>query len=271
MDVNRLRTGEKIVGVAAVLLFLDLFLSWYSVDVGGALARAGVNVSFSAWDIFSWVHLLLLLTILAALAMVYVRGAGRSVDLPASLPLIVAALGAFSTLIVLYRIVNQPGPNDIINVEYGAYLGLILVAGLTYGAVQAGGGVDDLRAEAESLTPRETPPAAPPPSGAASVAETVPPPQAPVPAPPPEPAAAPPPPAAAVEEPAPEPPAPEPPAPEPPAPDPEPPAPVTAPELPAFERAPEPEPPAAQPEPRPTFVGDDDEPPASEPPPPRAF
>jgi hypothetical protein len=265
VDVNRLRTGEKIAGAAAVLLFIDLFLSWYSVDLGGALGAAaksaGVDTSVSAWGAFSWVDLLLLLTILAALAMVVVRGTGRSVDLPASLPLIVAGLGVFATLVVLYRILNQPGPNDIISVEYGAYLGLILVAALTYGAVQAGGGVDDLRAEAESLSPREAPSAggtAPPPSGAASVAETVPPPQAPVPSPPPA-APAPP---AAMEEPAPEPPAPEPPAPEPPAPDPEPPAPVAAPEPPAAE---------PEPEPRPTFVSDDDEPPASEPSPPRAF
>jgi hypothetical protein len=268
MDVNRLRTGEKIAGAAAVLLFLDLFLSWYSVDLGGALgaaaSRAGVDTSVSGWQAFSWVDLLLMLTVLAALAMVFVRGTGRSVDLPASLPLIAAGLGGFATVVVVYRILNQPGPNDLISVEYGAYLGLVLVAALTYGAVQAGGGVDDLRAEAESLTPRETPPAAPPSTGAASVAETVPPPQAPVPAP-----AAAPPPAAAVEEPAPEPPAPEPPAPEPPAPDPEPPVPAAAPEPRSFE----PEPLAAEPEPapRPTFVGDDDEPPAAEPPPPRAF
>ncbi|MDX6655322.1 MAG: hypothetical protein QOH62_115 [Solirubrobacteraceae bacterium] len=267
MDVNRLRTGEKIAGAAAVLLFLDLFLSWYSVDLGGALgaaaSRAGVDTSVSGWQAFSWVDLLLMLTVLAALAMVFVRGTGRSVDLPASLPLIAAGLGGFATVVVVYRILNQPGPNDLISVEYGAYLGLVLVAALTYGAVQAGGGVDDLRAEAESLTPRETPPAAPPSTGSASVAETVPPPQAPVPAPPP--AAA-----AAVEEPAPEPPAPEPPAPEPPAPDPEPPVPAAAPEPRSFE----PEPLAAEPEPapRPTFVGDDDEPPAAEPPPPpRAF
>jgi hypothetical protein len=273
MDVNRLRTGEKIAGAAAVLLFLDLFLNWYSVDLGGAFRAAaksaGVDTSVSGWQAFSWTDLLVLLTVLAALAMVFVRGTGRSVNLPASLPLIVAGLGAFATLVVLYRIVNQPGPNDVINVEYGAYLGLILVAALTYGAIQAGGGVDDLRAEAESLTPRETPSAggtAPPPSGASSVAEAVPPPQAPVPSPPPAPE-----PPAAVEEPAPEPLAPAPPAPEPPAPDPEPPVPVAPAEPRSFEPDPEPEPHAAEPESRPTFVGDDDEPPASEPSPPRAF
>ena len=81
---------------------------------------------------------------------------GAAVNLPVSLPLVVAALGALMTLLVLWRIINQPGPNDFINVEYGAYLGLILVAALTYGAILAGGGVDTMRAEAESLQSRAT-------------------------------------------------------------------------------------------------------------------
>jgi hypothetical protein len=181
VDVNRLSRGEQIAGAAAVLLFIDMFLNWYSANISGALASAasrfGVDTSVNAWQSFSTTDLLLTLTILAAVTMVGLRVMGRSAGLPVSLPLVVAALGALTTLIVLWRIINQPGPNDFINVEYGAYIGLVLVAALTYGAIQAGGGVDTMRAEAESLQDRATSgsgsgaDAPPPPAGATSVAE----------------------------------------------------------------------------------------------------
>jgi len=180
VDVNRLSRGEKIVGAAAVLLFIDMFLSWYSANISGALSAAAsrfnVDTSATAWQAFSTTDILLLITILVALAMVGTRAMARPVNLPVSLPLVVAALGALMTLLVLWRIINQPGPNDFINVEYGAYIGLILIAALTYGAIEAGGGVDTMRAEAESLQTRATSGdagagAGAAPAGATSVAE----------------------------------------------------------------------------------------------------
>jgi hypothetical protein len=220
VDLNRLSRGEKIAGVAAVLLFIDMFLSWYSANISGALSAAasrfGVDTSATAWQAFSTTDILLLITIIVALAMVGTRVMARSVNLPVSLPLVVATLGALMTLLVLWRIINQPGPNDFINVEYGAYIGLILIAALTYGAVEAGGGVDTMRAEADSLQARATAggggATTAPPAGATSVAE---PPGPPPPAVPPTPVAPPAAPDAAVE------PAPPPPPP-PPAPEPEP-------------------------------------------------
>jgi hypothetical protein len=225
VDVNRLSRGEKIVGAAAVLLFIDMFLSWYSANISGALSAAAsrfnVDTSATAWQAFSTTDILLLITILVALAMVGTRAMARTVNLPVSLPLVVAALGALMTLLVLWRIINQPGPNDFINVEYGAYLGLILIAALTYGAIEAGGGVDTMRTEAESLQSRGTAGGSggAAPAGATSVAEPPgPPPSAATPTP-----AAPPPAPAATAEPSPPPP---PPAPQPePTPEPAPPQP----------------------------------------------
>jgi hypothetical protein len=219
VDLNRLSRGEKIAGAAAVLLFIDMFLSWYSANISGALSAAasrfGVDTSATAWQAFSTTDILLLITIIVALAMVGTRAMARTVNLPVSLPLVVAALGALMTLLVLWRIINQPGPNDFINVEYGAYIGLILIAALTYGAVEAGGGVDTMRAEADSLQAQATArggAGTATPTGATSVAE---PPGPPPPAAPPTRVAPPPPPDATVE------PAPPPP-PAPPAPEPEP-------------------------------------------------
>jgi hypothetical protein len=168
VDVNRLSRGEQIAGVAAVLLIIDMFLNWYSANLNSALQaqadRFGIDTNADAWQVFSTTDILIFITAVAALVMVGMRVMGRSASLPVSLPLVVALLGAFTTLIVLWRIINQPGENEFVNVEYGAYLGLLLLIALTYGAVQAGGGVDTMRAEAESLGDPAPPPPAPDPA-----------------------------------------------------------------------------------------------------------
>ncbi|TML05571.1 MAG: hypothetical protein E6G41_09735 [Actinobacteria bacterium] len=222
MDVNRLSRGEQIAGVAAVLLLIDMFLNWHGVKLTGAQSaladRLGVDTNADAWQAFSTTDILIFITAVAALAMVGLVVMGRSANLPVSVPLVVAVLGAVTTLIVLWRIINQPGPNDVITVDLGAYLGLALVAALTYGAVQAGGGVESMRAEAEGLGDRATAPTQPTAAAATAgaggaVGDPAPPPPTPDPAPPsptPDPTPAP---------------APEPEPPTPPAPAPEPPAP----------------------------------------------
>jgi hypothetical protein len=165
VDVNRLSRGEQITGIAAVLLFIDMFLNWYGANLTGAQAaladRFGVDTDVNAWQAFGTTDILMLITIVAALVMVGLRVMGRSANLPVSVPLVVATLGGLMTLLILWRIINQPGPNDEVTVDYGAYVGLILMAALTYGAVQAGGGIDTMRAEAEGLGERATAPSGP--------------------------------------------------------------------------------------------------------------
>jgi len=132
------RSPLTILGASGVALFVFLLLPWYGVDLGGELgataALAGVDTTASAWQAFSFTDILLFLTAAAAIATFVLTGqnheqAGNAVKAA-------AGLGAFCTLLVLYRIVNQPGPNDFISVKFGAFLGLIACAGVAYGAVQ---------------------------------------------------------------------------------------------------------------------------------------
>ena len=203
MDVNRLSRGEQIAGIAAVLLLIDMFLNWYGANLNDQLSQAakrfGVDTHVNAWQAFSTTDILIFVACVVTLVMVGVQVMGNQV--PVSLPMIAAALGGLTTLIILWRIVNQPGDNDLVNVDYGAYLGLLLAGAMTYGAIQAGDGLQ---------MPSAAPAAAPAAAGTGAVGDPAPPPPAPDPAPP-----APP-------------PAPDP-APPPPAPDPEPPSPGTNP------------------------------------------
>src|SRR3954471_7445966 len=157
-DMSRLRTGEKVAGAAAVLLFIDLFLKWYGVQVAGldALARSqGVSTSFSAWDAYGLLDLYLLVVIIVAIAWAVLTATQRAPALPVAFSVIVTALGALAALLVLYRILNQPGPNEIYSVGYGAILGLLFAIGIAAGGFlgmrEEGTGLPDSRRQADSL------------------------------------------------------------------------------------------------------------------------
>ena len=48
-----------------------------------------------------------------------------------------SALGALATLLVLYRILNQPGPNEFFEVKLGAFLGFLSVLAIAVGGWRA--------------------------------------------------------------------------------------------------------------------------------------
>src|SRR3954464_14183895 len=125
--MNRLSRGERIAAIAAVLLLIDTFLDWYGSNLGGR--------TWDAWGAFAGTDVLLAILVALTLAWAALRAIGRPLDLSVSPPLVIASLGALLTVIVLYRIVNQPGDNAVIDVRYGAYLGLVLCAAVAYGAV----------------------------------------------------------------------------------------------------------------------------------------
>lgn len=138
MDVGRLTQGQKIAGAAGLLLLISLWLGWYGVDLGPAAAAVGVSidVTANAWEAFGMIDLLLFLTALAAIALAVLTATGRTADLPVNPAQVAAGLGALSTLLVLYRIINPPGEGGI-GVEFGAFIGLLAAAGVAFGAWRA--------------------------------------------------------------------------------------------------------------------------------------
>ena len=150
---TRLRWPEIVAGVAAVVLLLSMFLlPWYGYkgDLAPIAARLGVSTSQNAWRSLSTTRWLLLLTILAALALVYLQGTRRSPALPATFSLFVWVLGGLTSLVLIYRVlINMPGPNDVVSRDVGAYIGLLA------SIVIAFAGYRSLRAE--GIAPQDAP------------------------------------------------------------------------------------------------------------------
>lgn len=138
MDLGRLRLGEVISGAAGVALLVVMFLPWYAPNpqLGLAAAAAGhqLQSSFNAWQAFGILDLLLLVTALTAIGVAVLAGTQRSVALPIAASVVVTALAVFVTVLVFYRLVNEPlGRDSLTDIRFGAYLGLVVCGVIALG------------------------------------------------------------------------------------------------------------------------------------------
>jgi hypothetical protein len=119
-DPARLRRGELLAAAGAVLLAVFLLAGkWYG---HGAGARTG-------WGALATLRWLLVVTILAAFALVLTQAMRRSPAVPVTLSLLVTVLGLISVLALIYRVLISPAANE----QAGAYLGLLSALALAYG------------------------------------------------------------------------------------------------------------------------------------------
>src|SRR4051812_32246822 len=109
MDVNRLNQGEKFAGISAVLLLLDMFIfKWFGLKASVGFAGVSAEGSRNAWGSFGFIDIILFITILAALALVYIKASDSHFDLPVALSVVVTVLGGLSVLLILFRLISPP-------------------------------------------------------------------------------------------------------------------------------------------------------------------
>jgi hypothetical protein len=183
MDISRLRRGELIAGAAGIVLLIDLWLKWYGLKVEGVSGIPGdFGGSFNAWESFGIIDLILFLTIVVAVGSAVLTATQRSVALPVAASVVVTALGALATLLVLYRIIDPPGASGSFGgVEvglsrgFGLFLGVILTGAITYGGFASmqeegtsfGEAADSLKSGGGGTPPAAPPPPPAPPTGSA--------------------------------------------------------------------------------------------------------
>ncbi|HEX7292046.1 MAG TPA: hypothetical protein VF250_13045 [Conexibacter sp.] len=180
-DIGRLRRGEKVAAVAAILLFILMFFDWYKVGVDAG--PLGFSVGGSAWEVFDFVDIYLFLVILAALALAVLTATERSPALPVTGSVIVTALAGLGTLLVLYRLLDTPVgdvPDGVdVSRTIWAFLGLVAVAAVAYGGYLSmrdeGTSFSDARDQARAAFDAAAPSGAAP-SGAGTGGASAPPP-----------------------------------------------------------------------------------------------
>jgi purine-cytosine permease-like protein len=119
----RLRAGEALAAAGGLALLVVMFLGWYRAQ----------DATVNAWEAFEVTDLLLALVAILGLGAAVATITQRGPALPVGLGVVTSALGLVVLLVLLYRILNEPGPDDVVEVRPGAWLGvlaaLLVVAG----------------------------------------------------------------------------------------------------------------------------------------------
>ena len=163
-NLSTLSRGTQLLVGAGVLLLIDMFLEWQSVDVGPF--SAGQNAWSGFWGVIMGLALLVLLAWVIA----------RIFDerLPDGLPEGPIVLGLGVLIFVFALLKNLIDDYSTI----WSYIGVLLAAGVAYGAwlrhEESGGSVESLKASMPSRQTESTSPAAP----SETAAPTPPPPSA---------------------------------------------------------------------------------------------
>ena len=140
MDLSKLGRGERMSAFAAIALFFIMILfPWFGVDMPAearAFAQlAGGDLSFNAFEAFEVIDLILFVTVVVAVGLAFATATGRTIKLPVATSALTAGLGILCTFLVLYRILDPPGPGGGMGIarKIGIFLGLIAAAAVAYG------------------------------------------------------------------------------------------------------------------------------------------
>jgi hypothetical protein len=167
--VSRLRAGEWTAALGAAALLVTLFLPWFEVDLTtppDAVAVPTVVVvgdpSTSGWDTLGWLVIVLALVAIGCAAWLAIANAtARPVAQLVAASALTAIAGTFAFVALALRaLVFQPGPNDVVVLRYGAWLGLLAALILAIGGWLA---IKDERTDApeSAYTPPQPRPAPP--------------------------------------------------------------------------------------------------------------
>jgi hypothetical protein len=151
LSVGRLRGGELLAGAGAVVLFVSLFLEWFSPGEA------------SGWSSLGWL-VLALATLAVALAtwLVVATAARRPVTQIVTADVLASTVAPIAVIaLVLRTLLFQPGVDELVSVQYGAWIGLVGALALAVGAWWA---LADERTDAPESAytppaPRPAPPA----------------------------------------------------------------------------------------------------------------
>ena len=123
--MRRLRLGEWLAALAGVGLVVSLGLDWYAIR--------GRETGISGFAAFDVIDVLLVLVAATGIALAILQASRDRPALPVAAGVITVIAGILGTLLVLYRIANEPGPDEFLDVRAPAYLGLLAIAAMTAG------------------------------------------------------------------------------------------------------------------------------------------
>jgi len=163
-NIGGLGRSNRVIGISAIAFFVFLFFfKWFGVSSSSSIDGVNYSDSANGWHTFTNSRWLWIITIIVALAAVAISAGVLNFKSPVQLGVLVAGLGALSTIFIVYRILDHPsagtsGTIEGINysasvgIKIGIWLGLVAALGITYGGYLAmqdeGTSLSDVREQA---------------------------------------------------------------------------------------------------------------------------
>ena len=137
----RIRVGALVSATSALALLVIMFaMEWYGVAgvPDPSAARPAVSTAENGWHGLTVTRWVLLATIVASIGAVVLHATQRGHGNKTDTSLIVAALGALSAMLLIYRVlIVLPTPTRVIDQKLGAFLGLLCALGIAWGGYEA--------------------------------------------------------------------------------------------------------------------------------------
>lgn len=143
-SASALAPDQRLAGGLALLLFVTMFLPWYSRSAVGVVDRRPVAASdsLSAFQVFSFVEAAVLLVAIAVLTLLFHRGERRAFHLPGGDGTVIAGAGIWVCLLVFYRQFDQPEPDNVggivadTGVSWGIFITFLVGGALAFSGVR---------------------------------------------------------------------------------------------------------------------------------------
>jgi hypothetical protein len=170
VDLNKLTTGDKVIGGSALVFLISMFLPWYDftakASLGGlgstTIAHGGGRNGFH-YFFTGWLPFLLLIGIVVCIYLQRFTDV-KLPDLPITWDQVYTTAALLVAVLVLLRILVSDGHSAILTVHFkgnrkiGVYLAFVATIGLVVGAVM------NMRAETPAGGGDATPPPPAPPA-----------------------------------------------------------------------------------------------------------
>ena len=159
MDLSKLSTGDKVIGISAIVYLIAMFLPWYGKDFG-----FGISVSNSGWSYFlgGILPLILIALVVTRIALVRYSPDTNLPDLP--IPWSQAVLGgavAAAVIVVLRLLIGSDKVGGVrstgvsLDRKFGLFIALLAAIGVAVGAFMKYQAKED---DAAGAGPGTTPP-----------------------------------------------------------------------------------------------------------------
>ncbi len=138
---RKLPSERRLAAVAAILLFLTLFLPWYQETViasGTAAKLQSASTSLTGWGAFSFVEAAILLIVAGILVLLFQRAEGRAFHIPAGDGGVIMVAGLWACVLIIWRIFDKQGTSShgqyvtTSGIEWGIFVALAIAGLLAY-------------------------------------------------------------------------------------------------------------------------------------------